>query len=214
MSPATAHGPPPTSEHAQRYAHYLPRDIDYNASFEDSIERTILSPPAAFRAGVRILPSLLPAPPGLTSSTVQADSISPSTLPKIALADLPLALDHSARTYACPVLGIKLTHPGGYIQGGPGFNPSEDEFARHFISDHRIRDEEMLTRLVNDEVERNVKALHARMRARRKAREENERIEREIKALQDQMELETRVLSKAREKARERRERKERKVAR
>lgn len=88
-------------------------------------------------------------------------------------------------------------------------DPADDEFARHFVAEHRVRDAAGLEAAKAREVARLVGVARDRARARRKAIERNEQIRAEIKTAVDQMELETRVLNKAKERARERRERKE-----
>ena len=193
-----------------QHAHYLPRDIPYHAPFEDSIETALLSPSRDMKKGLKVL-SPDSAETSIPDRTIHASDIDISTLPTLSMSDLPLPLSDSRRIFASPLPGINLTHPGGYIEGGPGYSPHDDEFARQFIPEHGIRNSAQLTQVVAGQIAENVALLEDRMRARRKAKEENGRIQREIKALTDQMEMETRVLSKAREKARERRERKARK---
>lgn len=90
-------------------------------------------------------------------------------------------------------------------------SPTEDEFARHFMTEHGIRDPERLREVAAAEIAKQLDIAKERARARRKAMERNEQIRFEIKTAVDQMELEERVLGKARERARERKERKERK---
>ena len=171
------------------HASWLPRDVPYNEAFEDAAADLLLAP-----ASSRKPPS---APPGDTP------------LPKLSLSDLPLALNDPRRRFPSSIPGLNLTHPGGYLEGGPGIDPSEDEFARHFVSEHRVHDAQGLAAAVAREVERHIGVARERARERRRARERNEQITADIKKAVDQMELETRVLNKAKERARERRERKE-----
>lgn len=201
--------PKSSSEDDGAYGSWLPRDIPYNAAFEDSVLE-ILSKPVSNAKAIRVIP------PGSNEApqagvSVRLHEIATSTLPQIALADLPLPLTDPRRKYESPVPGVLLTHPYGYLEGGPGITPDDDAFARHFISENRIRDPETLAEVVQREISGNLQLAQERMRARQEAIEHNQRVEKEIATLTDQMDLETRVLSKAREKAKERRERKENK---
>ena len=193
------------------YASWLPRDVPYNASFEDRVCDILISEePLAQSTGIRILPDDTSEEPQPDIS-VRSREIDPSTLPAITQSSLPLALSDPRRKYASPIAGINLTHPGGYLEGGPGIAPSDDEYARHFILEHKVRNGEELSVTVAREIEANLELARERMRARKEARDKNERIAREMKSLEEQMEMETKVLIKAREKARERRERRDRK---
>ncbi|GAB7346430.1 hypothetical protein MBLNU457_5127t1 [Dothideomycetes sp. NU457] len=192
------------------YASWLPRDISYNVTFENSVcDILTSSDPSQKPTGLRILAddATEQSIPGVA---LRMRDIDTSTLPIIPLESLPLDLSDPRRKYASPIPGINLTHPFGYLEGGPGIAPSDDEFARHFIHEHKIRGPEALKRTVEQELEANMELARERMRARKEAREKNERIEREIKSLGEQIEMEIKVLNKAREKARERREKRER----
>lgn len=182
----------PSDPQGHHHASYLPRDIPYSSTFEDEIASLLLTPPSD--------PS-----PGVSAPS------SPSSLPSLDLSSLPLPITDPRRKYPSPIPGLLLTHPGGYLEGGPGISPSEDEFAGHFVAEHGIRDADTLRRVVEEEIEKQVEVARERARARRRAREKNEGIESEVRAMEEQLQLEMRVLGKARERARERRERRERK---
>ncbi|KAF2219795.1 hypothetical protein BDZ85DRAFT_322176 [Elsinoe ampelina] len=174
----------PSTDHL--HASYLPRDIPYSPTFEDAITILLLSPPPS-----------LPAP-----------SPTPTTsLPHLPLSSLPLSPTDPRRTHPSPIPGLLLTHPGGYLEGGPGLSPSEDEFAAHFIAEHGVRDGETLARVVEREVQGQLEVARERARNRREGKRKNEGIEAEIRAMEEQLRVEMRVLNKARERARERRER-------
>jgi len=193
------------------YASWLPRDIPYNVAFENSVCDVLTSSDAPQKStGLRIISEDADEEP-IPNASIRLRDIEISTLPVIPLDTLPLDADDSRRKYASPIPGINLTHPGGYLEGGPGIAPSDDEFARHFIHEHKIRGAEALKRTVEQELEANIELAKERMRARKEAREKNERIEREIRSLGEQIEMEIKVLNKAREKAREKREKRERK---
>lgn len=192
------------------HASWLPRDIPYSSVFEDSVQDILFNPPR-INNGIQILPDDALSSPKAGRS-IRLRDVPSSSLPEISFSSLPLPLNDSRRIYASPIPGINLTHPGGYLEGGPGISPSEDEFARHFIADNRVRDVDGLQDVVQRDMRENLELARQRMRNREEAKEHNARIEREMKTLSDQMDLETRVLNKAREKAKERRERKERRA--
>lgn len=189
------------------YASRLPHEIPYDGDFQDSVQAVITNPPKTDPA-LRIIPNGSDEAPKQGTS-IRESAIDRATLPQIAFSELPLPLSDSRRIYASPVPGINLTHPGGYLEGGPGIAPADDEFARHFIAENNIRTAEELEAAVQREISANVELLRQRMWNRAEAKERNKRIGKEIATLTDQMDLETKVLNKAREKAREKRERKE-----
>ena len=201
--------PKSNSDEDGAYASWLPRDIPYNASFEDSICAILTADSPPKHTGIRILHAGAPDSPK-PGISIRAHDIPSTSLPTLTLADLPLPISDPRRKYASPIPGINLTHPGGYIEGGPGIAPSDDEFARHFVLEHGVRTAEELKRTVDRELEAGLALARERMRARKGAMATNERIRREMKSLAEQMEMETKVLNKAREKAKERRERRER----
>lgn len=194
-------------------ASWLPRDIPYNSAFEDSVcDILTITDSSSSNVGLRVIPrdSFETAEPG---ESIHARDIPSSTLPEIPFSSLPLPLSDARRKYASPIPGINLTHPGGYLEGGPGIAASDDEFARHFVLEHKICAPAELEATVAREIAANLELAKARMEKRKEAREKNERVRREIKALSEDMDLEIKVLVKAREKAKERRERKERRRA-
>lgn len=202
--------PKSNTDEDRNYASWLPRDIPYSVAFENSVcDILTSSDPSRRPTGVRIIAENA-AEQSIPTVSLRMRDIDMSTLPIISLDTLPLDTNDSRRKYASPIPGINLTHPGGYFEGGPGIAPSDDEFARHFIHEHKIRGPKALKRTVEQELEANLQLARERMRARKEAREKNERIEREIKSLGEQIEMEIKVLNKAREKARERREKRER----
>ncbi|KAF4552161.1 Hypothetical protein D9617_11g010100 [Elsinoe fawcettii] len=182
----------PSANVLEHHASYLPRDIPYSPIFEDAISSLLISPPSN-------------APSGTSSP--------PSSLPNIDLSALPLPPSDSRRKYPSPIPGLLLTHPGGYLEGGPGLSPQEDEFAAHFISEHGIRDSDTLARIVDREIEAQLDIARQRARSRQEAQRKNEGIEAEIRAMEEQLRVEMRVLGKARQMAKEKRERRERRRA-
>ena len=209
----TALGTPKSSTFDDGYASWLPRDIPYSAAFEDSLSALVLNTswPSNAPSGIRVLDPNSNEQP-IADRAIQASSVSSATLPDIPFTSLPLDLSDSRRIYASALPGVLLTHPTGYLEGGPSISPSEDEFARHFISDHRIRTPAELSLILEAEIKSNIELIKERSRAREEAKEKNAAVERELRTLEDQMEMEMKVLVKAREKAKEKRERKERKA--
>ncbi|PNS20068.1 Sphingomyelinase C 2 [Sphaceloma murrayae] len=176
---------------AAHHASYLPRDIPYSAPFEDSIA------------------DLLNSTTSTATRPIAERPASSSSYPVLDLDALPLAISDPRRTFPSPVPGLRLTHPSGYLEGGPGLSPSEDEFAAHFVSEHGIRDVQTLEQVKSQEIQRHIETARERARKRREAKEKNEGIDAEIRAMEEQLKLEMRVLGKARERALEKRETRE-----
>ena len=95
------------------YACYVPHDLGYNPEFEDALIRAVLEQKVAN-----------------ASQTVKSDVDDAEVLelPIIKEDELPLPLDDTRRVYPSPVAGLRLTHPGGYLEGGPGLDPDMDTF--------------------------------------------------------------------------------------
>ena len=194
--------------HQPSYATWLPRDIRYSDAFENSVQHTFESTPAG-REGIVILPNDSPLAPE-PGVSVRARDIDPGQLPSISLDQLPLPLDDPRRMYASPIPGIKLTHPGGYLEGGPGFAPDDDDaFARDFIAQFDIADPAQLRDVQTREIQQHIEEARKRMRARQEALQHNARIEKEIKTLTDQREMELKIETRMRDEAQTRRERRE-----
>lgn len=91
-------------------------------SFLASLFHPLLRPPGrATKAntGLRVLAPGSGENPKVNTS-IRFEDIDYSTLPSIVKADLPIPLDDARRKYASGILGVKLTHPGGALEGGPG----------------------------------------------------------------------------------------------
>lgn len=197
------------------HAGYVPHDLTYSALFEDSLIDTILSHNPSPRPGLRILSedSNEQAIPG---QSIRLDQINWNDLPRIEEDELPLSLDDSRRIFASRIPGIKLTHPGGYLEGGPGLDPDMDSFAEDFFTTHTdgdgnaITTPAQLTAALEKEVEDAVGLLRQRVQARQDAREKNERIGRELKALVDQHEMELKIQSRMAEDQKRKKEARER----
>jgi len=183
---------------------FLIPTIPYDTAFEDSLMRTILTPPAGDSDGVTILDSdSAAAAPGYS---VIASDVDPSDFPHVAQDELPLPLNDARRVYRSSIPGVRLTHPGGLFEGGPGPASSAshaevDTYAQDFIDTHDIRTPEQLRKRVEEEKAVWLREARARMRAREEAIEKNEKVEREIKQLLAQREMEIRIMKKLREQA-------------
>lgn len=173
------------AEPLQRYATYAPHDIPYSAAFEDSLQSAVLGDSTT-------------ASPAKLSSAADDES-----LPAIAQSELPIALDDRRRVYDSTIIGhARLTHPQGFLHGGPGHAPSDPQIetlAQQLIEEHDIRDQSALDEMLQSEREKAVELLKERMRHRETARESNAQVERELALLSDQMDMELKVLNKARE---------------
>lgn len=193
----------------QHCATWLPRDIPYNAVFENSLSEVLTNPPSpTANRGLRIIANDSPTLPEPGVSVRLAD-IDPAALPTIAFADLPLPLSDPRRTYASPIPGVRLTHPGGYLEGGPGFSPDDDVFAHDFMSRFAISSADQLLDCRDREIARLVQDMRDRMRARTDALANNARLERELKTLMDQREMEVKIETRMLDDARKRREKRD-----
>lgn len=105
--------------------------IPYSATFINALMSHILQSTPTTRAdhGIRVLPTSQPNPENPLPSTsgrqsqrarntIPLPSIDETALPKLALQDLPVALDDPRRVYKSAIPGVLLTHPGGFIEGG------------------------------------------------------------------------------------------------
>lgn len=202
---------PQDSEEESTHATWLPRDIRYDEAFENSVKEIVENPPSG-PTGIRLLldDSAEDPEPGVS---VRIRDVKARDLPTIRFGDLPLPLDDSRRKFASPIPGINLTHPGGYLEGGPGFSPEDDEFANLFMAQHEIRDADHLRETLEGEIASCRELVEERMKDREDALQHNARIEKEIKTLMDQREMEVKIETRMKEEAREKRERRERKRA-
>ena len=206
--------PPQEAQTAKTYATYVPHDLAYSANFEDSLITPVLhgsnadgtSPP---EPGIRVIPPESNEIP-VSGVTVRASDISSESLPTITETDLPLPLNDPRRKFASPIPGVLLTHPVGYLEGGPPLDPSLDTFADDFLS-HRskISSTADLQRAVDKEIDANVEILKGRLRARQRAKERNEQVAKELKVLTDQHDMELRIQEKMQEASRRKKEEKE-----
>lgn len=215
MTPPAAGIPPPALQRngssTATYASYVPHDLKYSATFEDTLMDAVLSSDSQDQ-GLRIVPhdSDEQAAEG---QSVRAADIDFASLPQITEEELPLPLDDPRRIYASPIPGVKLTHPGGYLEGGPGLDPEMDTFPDDFFTNlyPSISAPGELDDAVKREVEKGVELLKQRLEARRQGKEKNERIEKELRTLTDQHQMELKIQSRIAEERRKKKEAKEKK---
>lgn len=213
VSPSAAVGPsPPADDNSDRaYANYVPHELKYSTDFEDSLVQTLLDPDAKTDNGIRVIPDDSDEAPEKGVS-IRANDILAASLPDIQEGELPLPLNDPRRIYASAIPGIRLTHPGGYLEGGPGLDPEIDMFPKDFLS-HKatIGTPSDLRTAVQAEIDTHVEALKERLRARQRAKEKNEQIEKELRALVDQHNMELKIQRRMAEEQRAKREAKEKK---
>jgi hypothetical protein len=205
-----AGGPTPPQEERPNgaFASYVPHDLKYSQDFEDALMQLVLGPELP-QDGIRVIPEDSSEQP-VDGVSVRADAVSWQSLPTINEDELPLPLDDSRRIFASPIAGVKLTHPGGYLEGGPGLDPEMDTFPEDFLSNNpNAKSNERLRVAVAKEVEASMELLRERLEARRKAKERNEQIERELKLMSDDHSLELKIQRKMAEDLRAKKEAKE-----
>lgn len=114
-------------------------------------------------------------------------------LPAVGHAELPLPLSDSRRVYRSAVPGVKLTHPGGPLEGGaPPFQPSgapgiegqiaDDirDFARQLVKENSLKNPTQLKKFISAETQRQIEELKRQMSDRSRAKEQNEQTQKEI----------------------------------
>lgn len=208
---SAAGGPTPPQEEPPHGAHasYVPHDLKYSADFEDSLARAVLNPEANVD-GIRVIASDSDEQP-VNGVSVRACDVSLQSLPIIGEDALPLQLQDPRRIFASPVSGVKLTHPGGYLQGGPGLDPEMDTFPDDFLSRHEhVTSSDELRTAIRQEIDASMELLKMRLGARQRARERNEQIEKELKTLMDQHGMELKIHNRLAEENQRKKEAKER----
>src|SRR5690606_15928262 len=127
--------------------------------------------------------------------------------PSVARHELPLPLSDPRRTHTLAAFPhIKLTHPSGWVEGGPG--PTEEAklaFVSALVSRRRIRNEDGLRRALEEDKAAQVLRLWDRTKERQRAKEQNARVRRELDTLVAQREMEVRLEQRIRDEAKKRR---------
>lgn len=207
-APTGAPTPPQEEQPSGAYASYVPHDLKYSADFEDEIMQAVLNPPSSDN-GIRIIPDDSDEPP-VEGVSVKVGAISLQSLPTIAEDELPLPLNDSRRIFASHVPGVRLTHPGGYLEGGPGLDPEMDTFPEDFLNNNAsATNANSLRAAVRKDIDASKEMLYGRMRKRQDAIKHNERIERELKKMQEEHAMEMNIHRKMAEQRRAKKEAKE-----
>ena len=213
VSPTAAVGPSPSANEPSdgTYASYVPHDLKYSTDFEDSLVQALLDPEAKTDIGIRVIPDDSDEAPEEGVSIRARDILLPS-LPNISEDELPLPLSDPRRVFASAIPGIKLTHPGGYLEGGPGLDPELDTFPDDFLNHNTdIGTAAALNTAIQSDIETHIETLKERLRARQKAKEKNEQIEKELRALVDQHNMELKIQRRMAEEQKAKRAAKEKK---
>ena len=209
-SPPGGPTPPQEEQPNDAYASYVSHDLKYNATFENSLMIAVLDA-AARQDGIRVLADDSNEQP-VNGVSVRARDVSLQSMPTIAEDELPLSLDDPRRIFSSPVPGVKLTHPGGYLEGGPGLDPDVDTFGDDFLSHHEhVNSPKDLRAVIRQEIDSSVELLQTRLQARQKAKERNEQLEKELKTLMEQHGMELRIHNRMAEESQKKKAAKEQK---
>jgi hypothetical protein len=208
---ALSNSPPGDEATDSTYASYLPTDLPYNEDFQNEISRLLLNPDLQTSQGIRVIPDISDELPEKGVS-VRAKDILPMSLPTIPKDELPLPLSDPRRIYASKIPGVKLTHPGGYFEGGPGLDPKLDTFSQDYLgrnSDvHSATDlDAAKQRDIDVELEKAKESAQKRL----KAIEHNENILKQIRALEAQHDMELKLQKRMAAEQKAKREAKEKK---
>ena len=167
-------------------------EIRYDETFERDLARLVSNPPPA--DGIRIVyGDEKPGEDELNITDAWAQE-----LPKVEHDELPLPLADPRRKFWGPVAGVRLTHPGGLLEGGPASDDSVNE-AQKFINHFQIRDPVELRQRVVEQMELAMEELKSRANARQAAVENNEKVDRDLA----QREMEDKIWQRLRDQARE-----------
>ncbi|KAK3674757.1 hypothetical protein LTR78_005479 [Recurvomyces mirabilis] len=201
-APTPPHGPLMTSDH---YANYVPHDLKYSPTFEDDLLALVLHGPAPNTTpGIRILSLDSTEEPEIGVS-VRVSDVRLESLPTITEDELPLPINDPRRIFSSPIAGLNLTHPNGYLEGGPGLHPNLDTFTDDFLSNHTPRnhrssthhnDPTVLRAAVDAEIQSSIALLKQRMRERGEAKRKNDEVEKKLRELRQGHDMELRVHNK------------------
>ncbi len=207
MTRAAGPAPPIEDTPAKGYGSWVPHDLPYNEDFENSLIDIVLDGPSDPNdTGIRAIHEDSDEAP-VEGVSVRSQDIDRTTLPDLTEHDAPIPLTDPRRIYAGHIPGIKLTHPYGWVEGGPPLDPGMDTFSEDFLSQHtNITNAEQLQQAIQKEVETNMEELKKRLRARRKAKEANEQIRRDLRNLNEQHDMEMRLHQRMQDDQRKKRE--------
>ena len=175
------------------YASYLPTDLPYNEDFQNEISRLLLNPDAQTNKGIRVIPETSDELPE-EGISVRAKDILPSSLPSIPKDELPIPLSDPRRIYASKIPGVRLTHPGGYFEGGPGLDPKVDNFSQDYLGRNSdVRSATDLDAAKQRDIDMELEKARESAQKRLKAIEHNESIQKQIRALEAQHDMELKL---------------------
>ena len=193
------------------YASYLPTDLPYNEDFQNEISRLLLNPDAQTDKGIRIIPETSDESPE-EGVSVRAKDIVPASLPSISKDELPIPLSDPRRIYASKIPGVKLTHPGGYFEGGPGLDPKLDTFSQDYLGRNSdVRSATDLDAAKQRDIDVELEKARESAQKRLKAIEHNENIQKQIRALEAQHDMELKLQKRMAAEQKAKREAKEKK---
>ena len=167
------------------------------------MQKVLRSGPSAKHSGIAVLPRS--SAPNASGNSVNVVDIDAAALPDLDTTDLPLPLDDPRRIYNSSLPSVKLTHPGGWLEGGGG-PENGDHLAQEFMRLHNFRTQAALQKFIRDETRRQFVELKSRMQVRQETVEQNERVAKEIQQLEAQREMERKLEARMRQEAKKRRE--------
>ena len=204
----TLQSPPPSPTSNKRG----PLEIPYSESFTDELMRIVLQPHSPSGKVV--------SDKGLTITT-NGDSVQleDAYLPDVDPSELPIPIEDPRRIYRSAVPGIRLTHPGGPLEGGaPPFQPSgtsgitgqipDDirDYARQLIRENSPKNLRDLQKLIASETQKQILELKKRMSERNEAKEQNEQTQKEIDDKDEVRAIERKIEEKCKREAAARRD--------
>ncbi|KAL9087568.1 MAG: hypothetical protein Q9159_003584 [Coniocarpon cinnabarinum] len=188
------------------------RELRYSEEFTNALMKAALEAPAS-KGTIVLEKGSNAAPSG------DAVRLEEATLPLVNAEELPLSFDDPRRTYRSSVSGIRLTHPGGAVEGGsPSQAPSGAtdssgqvpfevrQYAQRLIRNNLVKTPAALKRLINTETQKHLEELRGQMQERSEAINTNERIAKEIMQKEAERATERKIEEKMRQKAKTRQE--------
>lgn len=183
----------------------IQRDVPYSEQFTDELMNAVLDPSSP--NGTIVLARN-------RNRTTNSDSIriEDAVLPDIGSVELPLPLNDARRIYRSNVPGVRLTHPGGPVEGGPpsqipsgvlgsdGQIPLEvRQYTQRLIGENDVKSTAQLKRAIAEETQRQMEELKKQMQDRQAAIHANERTAKELETLEVQRTDERKIEEKRRQ---------------
>ncbi|KAI9718866.1 MAG: hypothetical protein M1828_006555 [Chrysothrix sp. TS-e1954] len=180
--------------------------IQYSEDFTNTLMRELVkSSSSSKHSGITI--TTKPGPANASGNAITLAEIDRASLPELSTGVLPLALDDTRRIYNSALPSVRLTHPGGWLEGGSGPHNAEPlirEYMQQLMQQHTFRSQASLQKFIKDETRRQAVELKSRMQDRQEAIEQNEKAVKEIQQLQAQRETEKGVENRMLESAKRR----------